>query len=123
VTPANKTVLIVEDREGTREALLEILLSEGFAVAAAGNGQQALEYLGEHSLPALILLDLQMPVMDGWELVERLRTEPAYHAVPVVLLSGASTIPDEARALGVDGFLRKPVDIDVLLQVIRMYTR
>jgi CheY-like chemotaxis protein len=116
-------VLLVEDWDGTREALRDILEHEGYVVDVAANGRQALADLDSNPLPDLILLDLEMPVMNGWDVVGHLHATPGLADVPVVLLSGVETIDQEAEQLGADGYLRKPVDVEVLLQVVRMFCR
>ena len=114
-------VLLVEDWQGLREVFAELLEHEGYAVTAVPDGAEALRHLESGARPALILLDLEMPVLDGWGLLAQLQDEPEYSAIPVVLLSGVETLPLEARRLGVDGYLRKPVEPDILLQVVRMF--
>jgi DNA-binding response OmpR family regulator len=115
-------VLIVEDDADLREMMAQILTLEGFDAATATNGREALEYL-RHSgdTPQLILLDLMMPVMDGWEFQRERRRDPALADVPVVVLSAL----DEARAAGAatHEFLKKPLDFDRLLKIVKGYCR
>jgi CheY-like chemotaxis protein len=102
-------VLVVDDDAAVREGLLEFLRDEGYQALGAENGRRALELLESGELPRLILLDLRMPVMDGWQfLAERARRE---YPMPVVLLSGLSFIHD---APGVADFLCKPVNFEKL---------
>jgi CheY-like chemotaxis protein len=91
----------------------------GFAAAAVANGQEALEYLRSAPQPNIILLDLMMPVMDGWEFRRRQQADPDIARVPVVVLSAL----DPARAAVVDAaaFLKKPLDFDRLLKLVRDY--
>jgi CheY-like chemotaxis protein len=117
-------VLIVEDDADLREMMAQILTLEGFGAQTAANGREALEYLGRldrTARPKVILLDLMMPIMDGWEFRRRQRADPAMAAVPVVVL----TALDQARAadLQPDAFLRKPLDLDQLLELVRHYCR
>ena len=114
-------VLIVEDDADLREMMAQLLTVEGYTVEAAANGHDALEFLRSGPLPALILLDLMMPVMDGWEFWRRQRDDPAIAAVPVVVLSAV----DHTRAaeFGSAAVLKKPLDFDLLLTLVRKHCR
>jgi CheY-like chemotaxis protein len=109
VSNARKTVLVVDDDAAVRDGLVAFLEDEGYAALGVENGRRALEALETMEAPRLILLDLMMPVMDGWQfLAERARRS---YATPVVLLSGLSFIRD---APGVADFLCKPVNFEKL---------
>jgi len=112
-------VLIVEDDEDLREMMAQMLTLEGYEAATAANGREALEYLKEAQTPEVILLDLMMPVMDGWEFRRRQQADPALARVPVIVLSAL----DPSRAASVDAaaFLKKPLDFDHLLALVRTY--
>jgi CheY-like chemotaxis protein len=112
-------VLIVEDDEDLREMMAQLLTLEGFHAAAVANGREALEYLHLRDKPDVILLDLMMPVMDGWEFRRQQQADPALAPVPVIVLSAL----DQARAssLDADAFLKKPLDFDRLLSLVRTY--
>ena len=114
-------VLIVEDDEDLRDMMAQMLTIEGFQAATAANGREALEYLHHTSKPNLILLDLMMPVMDGWEFRRQQKADPAIAPVPVIVLSAL----DPSRAAGVDAaaFLKKPLDFDRLLELVRAHCR
>jgi CheY-like chemotaxis protein len=101
-------VLIVEDDAPTRELLSRLLESEGWTVATAGNGRIALEAL-EHRVPALILLDLMMPVMDGCQFATELRREPRWREIPVIVLTAKDLTSEDRRMLNgdVQGVLQK----------------
>src|SRR4051794_24569059 len=101
-------VLIVEDDEDLRDMMAQLLKIEGFAAATVANGREALAYLHESPTPNLILLDLMMPVMDGWEFRRQQQADPSIARVPVVVLSAL----DPARAAHVNAaaFLKKPLD-------------
>ena len=118
---AHCPVLIVEDDVELRDMMAELLTLEGFVATAVANGREALEYLGKGNRPDIILLDLMMPVMDGWEFRRKQQSDPALAAVPVVVLSAL----DHRRAAEVDAvaFLKKPLDFDRLLELVRQYCR
>jgi CheY-like chemotaxis protein len=114
-------VLIVEDDEDLREMMAQLLSLEGFHTATVANGREALEYLHDAGPPQVILLDLMMPVMDGWEFRRQQQADPQLAPVPVIVLSAL----DQARAsaLDADAFLKKPLDFDRLLTLVRGYCR
>jgi CheY-like chemotaxis protein len=110
----SRPVLIVDDDHDIREAMHEALCAEGYPVAVAHNGQEALELLRRQGPPSLILVDLMMPVMDGQTFVQCLRQDPVHHTVPVFLVtaSGRAAMP------GTQGVLGKPFDLDALLALV-----
>ena len=112
-------VLIVEDDQDLREMMAQLLTLEGFEAATVSNGREALEYLHRASTPNVILLDLMMPVMDGWEFRRQQQADPALAPVPVIVLSAL----DQARAAKIHAaaFLKKPLDFDRLLSLVRTY--
>lgn len=114
-------VLVVEDDADLREMMAQLLSLEGFQTASVSNGREALEYLQSTDPPDVILLDLMMPVMDGWEFRRRQRSNPDLAEVPVIVLSAL----DASRAADVDAeaFLKKPLDFDRLLELVRHYCR
>jgi CheY-like chemotaxis protein len=119
--PTHCPVLIVEDDEDLREMMAQLLTLEGFHAATVANGREALQYLHNGEKPHVILLDLMMPVMDGWEFRRQQQADPALAPVPVIVLSAL----DQGRAssLEADAFLKKPLDFDRLLSLVRAYCR
>ncbi|RKG84160.1 response regulator [Corallococcus sp. CA049B] len=114
------TLLLVENNEDVREALREILESEGYRVLTAVNGQDALNLLAEQErMPALVLLDLVMPVMDGHAFIEHLRRTGALAHTQVLVLTAHPTLP---LPQGVAGRLGKPVKLEELLDAIAVHT-
>ena len=112
-----KTVLVVEDDEGIRESLQVLLEIEGYDVITAADGSQGLKALKNGAKPGLILLDLMMPIMNGWEFAAALRGTK--HAkIPVVIVTAYE---DQLDAERYDGVLRKPIDLDVLLRTVKKW--
>ncbi|HET6584670.1 MAG TPA: response regulator [Nannocystaceae bacterium] len=109
-------VLIVDDDDDVRAAIAETLEDEGFRVAQAANGMAALQAASRGGTPALILLDLWMPVLDGWGFLERRSIEPDLAAVPVIVMSAS---PFERHVPGVQRLLKKPIRFDDLLEAVR----
>ena len=115
------TILLVEDDVDLREALVESLREEGYTVECAGDGAQAMALLRRGIRPSLILLDLMMPRMNGSEFRMAQKVDPALRHLPVVLLSADARMEEKARALEVQGAIRKPIDLDELVAVIERY--
>ena len=111
------TILVVEDDADILESVRDLLEQEGYAVLEARDGREALAVLARSVRPGLILLDLQMPVMDGFELLAELGRRADLATVPVVVLSAAST---QASPAGLP-FIRKPFSIEALLEAARRY--
>jgi len=118
VTKKTARVLVVDDDEALLDALSGILESEGYEVATARNGKEALECLATTPPPGVILLDLKMPVMDGWQFLAARAAESVAPHVPIVLLSGLPFIPN---APGVADFLTKPIDSSRLLACVQRF--
>jgi CheY-like chemotaxis protein len=115
-------ILIVEDHSATRTALAQLLSGEGYEVAEAADGGAAVALLHSRRRPGLVLLDMLMPGMDGWQFLQARHSDPALAAAPVVVLTAASEFsPSTARALGADDVLLKPVDAEDLLDAVRRY--
>jgi len=115
--PEEPRVLIVEDDDSAREALSDCLEMEGFTVASARNGKEALDYLHSSPLPKIILLDLYMPVMTGWEFREAQKKDAAIAHIPVVVVTAFGS--GITKQIDADVIMHKPLDLDRLLSVIR----
>jgi CheY-like chemotaxis protein len=113
--------LIVEDDDDQRESLVDLLQAEGYRAAGVPNGQEALEELRQGPPPCLILLDLMMPVMNGWEFREQQRLDPALAAIPVAVVTGVRGSRDQVAALGAVHYFQKPVDPAALLATVSEY--
>jgi CheY-like chemotaxis protein len=117
---SDKRVLIVEDAADIRFLLKSLFETEGFVVDQAANGQEALEFLrSTDSLPALILLDLMMPVMDGYEFRSKQEAEPRLANIPVVVMTADGDISARRSSMRAREYLKKPVDINRLLSIAR----
>jgi two-component system, chemotaxis family, chemotaxis protein CheY len=112
-------ILVVDDDEDIRTLVCLALESEGYRAVPAMDGLDALDLLRQDPLPALILLDIMMPRMDGEALVSALKPSPRLAGIPVVVMSGHNNARQKTHALGVAGCLVKPVDLDVLLSTIQ----
>lgn len=117
---AQPYVMIVEDDFAIREALTQILEDYGYLIASASNGQEALDYLRANALPQLILLDLMMPVMNGYQFRDVQQQDTRLASVPVIILS-ADNDAEVADTIEADGFLRKPVRLMTLVEVVGRY--
>src|SRR5437588_856666 len=114
-----KAILIVEDNEVTREGLAAILRREGFEVEVASHGDEAMEGIRSGRRPDLILLDMLMPVLDGWHFLSWLRRLGLQPPIPVIVATGTILTPEWAQDNGCQGFLRKPIETEQLLEEIR----
>jgi CheY-like chemotaxis protein len=114
-TVAQSLILIVDDDPETRDALREVLEQSGFSVVEAADGREALAYLLGHAAPAVILLDLFMPTMDGWQFARQLRGDARISDIPVVVVTGSGS----HWGYPADRALRKPIDATRLLEAVR----
>jgi CheY-like chemotaxis protein len=116
-TPRVRLVLLVDDDEDVRVSLRALLVSHGYAIAEARDGQQALHYLQDNPPPCLILLDLVMPRMDGWEFLTLKAQDKKLAALPVVITSGTvANLPPNFAVV------RKPWNVADLLSLVRKYS-
>ena len=115
-----RSILVIEDDDAIRETLQEALAMEGYEVLAAANGREALDIIHSGAKPGLALLDLMMPVMDGWRFLEALDVH-----LPIVVVSayvhGAKTMTAAALLRRPVGFMTKPINLDTLFEVARTY--
>jgi signal transduction histidine kinase len=111
-----RSILVVEDDTAIREALMGVLTNEGYGVAGSSDGAEALRLLREGDRPDAIVLDLMMPVMDGWSFRVEQKRDPALAGIPVIALTADGTA--KAAAIDADAYLRKPVGYDALLAAV-----
>ena len=116
-----ETILIVEDDEDLRDSLAELFEERGYAVVAAQNGQDALNRLVAGLVPCLILLDLMLPIVSGWEFRNQQLADPRFAQIPIIILSGIHNLRSEAQRLQAVAFVPKPLDFDRLFKAIDQY--
>jgi two-component system, chemotaxis family, chemotaxis protein CheY len=112
-----RPILVVEDDNDVRDAMVHVLQAEGYAAIPAIDGMDALERLQDGLTPCVILLDLMMPRMDGWQFIEEHRRRRS--ETPIIVVSAYGT-SERLRSAGVE-YMRKPVDIDALLALVERY--
>jgi CheY-like chemotaxis protein len=112
-------ILVVEDDRALRETLSDALALEGYQVMDAEHGEAALRLLRGGSRPCLILLDLMMPVMDGWTFRRALLDDPALADIPVVVMTATS--PDRAATVDAEVILQKPLRMDAVMDVVQVH--
>lgn len=114
-TGRKSTVLVVDDDHDLRETMRDVLEDEGYVVQTASNGQEALDCLRDGKFPEVVVLDLMMPVMDGWHFLDELKRDHALADIPVVVMSASH---EGLRGLGAKEFLSKPLDYHNLVATI-----
>ncbi len=116
-------IIIVEDDSDVREALEEVLIEEGYPTQGFGSGQEALETMNAmEQAPKLILLDLMMPKMNGWQFREAQKRYAKVRSIPTVILSADANVSQNLQALGAAGYLRKPIHIQTLLELVERFS-
>jgi CheY-like chemotaxis protein len=114
-----QTIMVIEDDEDILSTLQTFLEGEGYRVQAAANGREALEAIEVRGqLPTLILLDMRMPVLNGWQFAAAFR-EQYGGAAPIVVMSAAADTAQRAREIGASGWLSKPFELSALLEILR----
>jgi two-component system cell cycle response regulator DivK len=119
-----KIILVVEDQEDNRRILRDLLTSAGYEILEATNGGDALTAAASHR-PDLILMDIQLPVVDGYEATRRIKADPVLGAIPVIVITSYALSGDEAkaRAAGCDDYVTKPYSPRLVLSKVREYLR
>ena len=115
---SNPEILVVEDDADTRRAMKIVLEGEGYQVASVSNGQEALDRLRHESKPSIILLDLMMPVMDGWQFRREQKLDPAIADIPLVVITATGKRPVLIDAAEL---VMKPLDLNRLFEAIERY--
>jgi len=118
--PCGANILVVDDDADARNALADLLEADVYSVSCARDGKEALERLKVSPTPSLVIVDLLMPVMDGWQFRAEQKRDPSIGAIPVVILTALRQVPDMDDAVAV---FHKPVDVTSLLEVVRRCCR
>ena len=115
-------ILYVEDNSDNRNLVRRVLEAEGYRVTDAGNAEEALQKI-HATRPNLILMDINMPDMDGYALTHRIKSTPGFASVPIIAVTANVMRGDRERSLeaGCDGYIQKPIDIDILSQQIERF--
>ena len=118
------TLLYVEDDLNNRTLVRRILEAEGYQLVDAANARQALNFLKEHKID-LVLMDINMPEMDGYALTAQIKSNPEYTKIPIIAMTANVMRGDRERALeaGCDGYIQKPIDIDLLTLQVERFLR
>src|SRR2546425_3985865 len=118
----SKCILVVEDQEDNRQILRDLLANAGYRLTEAENGEEALAAVARHQ-PDLILMDIQLPILDGYEATRRIKADPSLRAIPIIAVTSYALSGDEgkARAAGCDAYVTKPYSPRALLAKIREY--
>ncbi len=117
--PHQHLVLVVEDDQDLREIVSDVLGARGYRTDCAVNGEDALEKLANDHKPCVILLDLMMPVMDGWTFRQRQLEDPKLRDIPVIVLTAHASATQVGEELAASAFLAKPVSLKSLLSMIQ----
>ncbi len=113
-------ILLVDDDESILSTVEFLLTDEGYTVIAAANGKEALKHIASQT-PSLILLDMKMPIMDGWAFAQAYRESPGPHA-PIVVMTAAHDSHKRAAEINADDVIAKPFDVNHLLDLVRKYS-
>jgi two-component system cell cycle response regulator DivK len=118
----SRHILVVEDQEDNRQILRDLLGNAGYELTEAENGEEAIAAIARRR-PDLILMDIQLPVMDGYEATRRIRTNPDLNSVPIIAVTSYALAGDESRALAAscDGYVSKPYSPRELLAKVRAH--
>jgi CheY-like chemotaxis protein len=115
---SSKRILIVDDDRDVAQSFAGVLEASGYTTGIAANGREALDYLLKNNHPDLILLDLMMPVMDGWQFREEQRRVSSLESIPVVIVTADGNIRGKAASIQAAGYVAKPATIDELLNEV-----
>jgi two-component system, cell cycle response regulator DivK len=118
-----KRILVVEDQEDNRQILRDLLAHAGYEVVEVDNGEEALPAAAEHR-PDVILMDIQLPLLDGYEATRRIKADPALKHIPIIVVTSYALSGDEAKArtAGCDAYVAKPFSPRALLEKIRQFS-
>lgn len=115
------TILLIDDHTDLRDGLEELLRREGYSVEAAANGREALDKLHAGLRPCVILMDLMMPVMTGFEFRQQQMADPELGGIPVIAYSGMTDVDDSVRQLQAVAYVEKPIEFERLIALVRQH--
>jgi DNA-binding response OmpR family regulator len=115
-------ILIVDDERFIRDLLIDYLQDEGYSADGAAHGLEAIQCLRTRPFQ-LVLLDIMMPIMNGWQMLQVMRADPALATLPVVMMTAGDNVHKRALEQGAIGYLPKPLDLDALLDIVRYHER
>ncbi len=118
---SKRPILLVDDDPDIREAIRDIVADEGYEIAEATNGQEALDYLSANPAPPLILLDWNMAPVNGRQFMAEAAKDPALSKIPVVLLTADIKVREKSRGGGFVAYLMKPINLDALFAILGRY--
>lgn len=118
-----KSVLVVEDDEDVRDCILQVLVDEGYSAEVAADGKEGLEKLARMPVPTLVLLDLMMPSMNGWEFLDAQKRDPklAGHKVVTISAIKPNTSIEDPTPLKTDGTIKKPIHLELLWEKVNEF--
>jgi CheY-like chemotaxis protein len=116
-----KSILVVDDEPEALDAVVELFRGEGLTTMSARDGQEALDLIRSGLRPSLIVLDLKMPVMDGWEFCRRLAADEEVADIPIAIVTATASVEHLPERRTDAGFFRKPVDFNRLLKVVQRF--
>jgi CheY-like chemotaxis protein len=115
-------ILVVDDQPEIRTMFTVLLEDDGYSVATAANGREALDYLRRSAeLPSLILLDIAMPVMTGWDFLREQQSDAALATIPVILMTARGHFDNQGRDIYATEYIHKPTELETLLATVRHY--
>ena len=120
----SKRILVIEDTENNRRILNDLLTRAGFEVVEANDGEKGVAMAAERK-PDLILMDIQLPIVDGYEATRRIKSDPALRGIPIIAVTSYALSGDEAkaRAAGCDGYVAKPLSPREILATVREFLK
>lgn len=116
-----KRILVIEDDTYIRELLVELLSTEGYDVSSAVNGLEGIKKLQSQDNPDLILIDLMMPVMDGYAFRTEQLKNPTWSQIPTVVMSAEANAKEKMKPFNITAFLSKPVELETILKTVSRY--
>jgi len=116
----NTDVLVVDDDTDIRESIKHLLEYEGYKVVTASNGAECFQHLRTIH-PSVILLDLMMPVMDGWQFKSEFDKRPDLAGIPIVVVSADGNLAEKSKSIGITEYLTKPIEVETLLKVVKKH--